>query len=294
MSNAVLFWSIAAAMTGLALAFVLPRLLALRAPPARMRRAAMNAAIYRSELASLAGERAEGLVSDGQYALAREELERRLLRDVADDAPERTAPVSSRRAAMAIAMALPAAAFGVYALFGDPAAVSVAPVAAPATGSVEIPVPGTRADLVRHLAGHPRDGRAWVLLARMDLSADRYEPAADAYRRALEASPKVAADPGIWCEYADALGMAQGGSLAGRPRELVQRALALAPAHPKALEMAGSAAFEQREYGAAVRHWRMLLAQLPEGSRQQRELAAAIARTGPLAVGAGAVPEASR
>ena len=294
MSNGLLFWLIAAAMTALALAFVLPRLLTLRAAPSRMRRAAMNAAIYRSELASLAGERAEGQVSDEQYALAREELERRLLRDVADDGPEPAAPAPSRRAAVAIAIALPAAAFGVYSLFGDPAAVSMAPIAAQATGSIEIPVAGTRADLVRHLASHPRDGRAWVLLARMDLEADRYEPAADAYRRALEASPKVAADAGIWCEYADAFGMAQGGSLAGRPRELVQRALALAPAHPKALEMAGSAAFEQREYTAAAGHWRALLAQLPENSRQQRELAAAIARTERLALAAGANTEVSR
>jgi len=293
-SNALLFWFIAAAMTGLALAFVLPRLLTLHAPPARMRRAAMNAAIYRSELASLAGERAEGQVSDEQYALAREELERRLLRDVADEATEVVAPAPSRRAAMAIAIALPAAAFGVYSLFGDPAAVSMAPVVAQATGGSEIPALGTRADLVRHLASHPRDGRAWVLLARMDLESDRYEPAAHAYRKALDSSSKVAADAGIWCEYADALGMAQGGTLAGTPRELVLHALTLDPAHPKALEMAGSAAFEQREYAAAAGHWRTLLAQLPENSRQQRELAAALARTERLALAAGANMEVNR
>jgi len=292
-SNALYFWLIAAGMTGLALAFVLPRLLTQRAPPARMRRAAMNAAIYRSELASLAGERAEGHVSDEQYALAREELERRLLRDAADEPPAPAAAAPSRRAAVAIAIALPAAAFGVYALFGDPAAVSLRPVAAQASGG-GIPAPETRADLVRHLASHPRDGRGWVLLARMDLEAERYGPAADAFGKALEASPKVAADAGIWCDYADALGMAQGGTLTGRPRELVLRALTLEPAHPKALEMAGSAAFEQREYAVAAGHWRALLAQLPENSRQQRELVAAIARTERLALAAGAATEASR
>ncbi len=72
--------------------------------------------------------------------------------------------------------------------------------------------------------------------------------------------------------------MAQGGTLAGQPRELVMHALTLDPAHPKALEMAGSAAYEQRDYATAVRHWQRLLAQLPERSSEQRELAAAIAR----------------
>jgi cytochrome c-type biogenesis protein CcmH len=293
-SNALCFWLIATAMTGLALAFVLPRLLTLRAPASRIRRAALNAAIYRAELASLAGERADGQVSDAQYALAREELERRLLRDVAADVPEPATPAPSRRAAWAIAVALPLAAFGVYARFGDPAAVTMTPVAMQAAAGGDTPASGSRADLVRHLASHPRDGRAWVLLARMDLEADRYEAAADEYRKALDASPKVAADPGIWCEYADALGMAQGGTLAGRPRELVLRALALDAAHPRALEMAGSAAFEQREFATAVRHWQALLAQMPERSRQHQELAAAIVRAGQLAVVAGGTAQAVR
>ena len=72
--------------------------------------------------------------------------------------------------------------------------------------------------------------------------------------------------PAVWCEYADALGMAQGGRLEGRPRELIERALALNPAHPKALEMAGSAAYERGDFAAAARHWKALLAQLAAGS----------------------------
>ena len=145
------------------------------------------------------------------------------------------------------------------------------------------PRPVARADLVRHLARSPRDGRAWVLLARMDFEADRFADAALAYERALAASPKVATDPAIGCEFADALGMAQGGSLAGRPRELVMRALAQNSAHPKALEMAGSAAFEAGEYASAASYWRQLLSQLAADSPEHRELAAAIARAEELA-----------
>ena len=118
-----------------------------------------------------------------------------------------------------------------------------------------------------------------MILARLQADRDRFEEAAQAYDKALALSSKVATDPAVWCEYADALGMTQGGRLAGRPRELIERALALNPNHPKALEMAGSAEYGQGDYASALRYWRPLLAALEPGSREHTELAAAIART---------------
>jgi len=144
--------------------------------------------------------------------------------------------------------------------------------------SSAVPAPSPRDVLVAELARNPRDCRAWVLLARMESAADRPAEAAAAYEKAVAASPKVAADPAVWCEYADALALTQGGRLAGRPRELVQRALALNAAHPKALEMAGGVAFEAQDYAAAAKYWRDLLAQMPAGTRAYGELEAAIAR----------------
>jgi len=278
MSDALLFWLLAAAMAALAVVFALPGLLARRAPPARGRRTEMNAAIYRGELADLARERAEGRLTELQHARAREEIERRLLADVAG---ERAAPPTAgppRAVPYVMAIALPALAFSLYAVFGNPLAIGEGPAAATAsTGNAGI-VPPRRDELLRHLASNPRDGRGWVLLARMDFETDRYADAAASYEKALATSPKIAADSGVWCEYADALGMAQGGTLAGRPRVLVMRALTLDPAHPKALEMAGSAAYEQQDFAAAAQYWQQLLAQLPAPSVRHRELTAAIAR----------------
>jgi len=135
-----------------------------------------------------------------------------------------------------------------------------------------------RAELDRQIARNPRDGRALVLLARLDMDENRFADAARRYEQAVAAAPKVAADPAVWCEYADALGMTQGRSLAGKPTELIQRALALDAAHPRALEMAGSAAYEQRDYAAAVRWWSLLLAQLAPGTPPHDELSAALDR----------------
>lgn len=160
----------------------------------------------------------------------------------------------------------------------------------PDTRAVEVraPLAAAAADeevgrLRAHLERQPRDARGWVILARLLADADRFEAAAQAYARALAVSSKVAADPAVWCEYADALGMAQGGSLAGRPRELVLRALALDPDHPNALEMAGSSEYERGDYQAALGYWRALLAAQQPGSRAHAELAAAIERTRRLA-----------
>jgi cytochrome c-type biogenesis protein CcmH len=111
------------------------------------------------------------------------------------------------------------------------------------------------------------------------MSANRYREAARSYENGLAASPKVAIDPQVWCELADALGMAQGGSLKGRPRDLVEKALALDPNHPRALEMAGSAAYEAGEYRIALRYWERLLAQLDPASSAYADLSGAIART---------------
>ena len=134
------------------------------------------------------------------------------------------------------------------------------------------------AALEHQIAKYPRDNRARVLKARMDLQAGRYELAAAGYRAALAAAPKVARDAGVWVELAEAQALRQGGTLAGEPRELIRRALGIQADHPQALELAGSAAYEAREFSAAARYWQRLIAQIPASDPRHGELAAAIAR----------------
>jgi len=174
------------------------------------------------------------------------------------------------------ALLLPVLAVGAYALRGAPDAVR-------SPGEAAAVAPALRDALVAQLQRNPRDGRAWVLLARLETAADRHVEAAADYAKAVAASTKVAADPAVWCEYADAIAMTQGGLLAGQPRDLVMHALALDASHPKALEMAGGVAFEARDYAAAAKYWRELLAQIPETTREHEELAIAIARADELA-----------
>ena len=271
------FWLAIAVMIAVALAFVLPRLVSRRAPERGASRAALNADVYRGQLADLDRERASGALAPADYDAARAELQRRLLADVTSDEGA-TVRGSGRVAATAIALLLPTAAIGLYLVFGSPAAIDVSPVSAQASDLSAVDPAAFRRQLDAHIASNPRDGRALVALARLDMTADRFTEAAANFARALEVAPKVARDADVWCEYADALGMAQGGALAGKPAELIGRALALDGRNARALEMAGSAAYERRDYRMAATYWKDLLAQMTPGTPTYAELATAIQR----------------
>jgi cytochrome c-type biogenesis protein CcmH/NrfG len=132
------------------------------------------------------------------------------------------------------------------------------------------------AGLAQQVRRSPRDARAWVLKARADMAAGRHELAVQAYARAMDVGPKVAKDAGVWLEYAEAQGMLQGGRLAGQPRALVERALAINPIHPQALDLAGSAAWESGDFAAAVSYWQRLQQQLAADDPRQRALQRAV------------------
>jgi cytochrome c-type biogenesis protein CcmH len=277
-------------MTAFVVAAVALTLLAIGAVvygPRRQRRSAgdvsqarANAEVLRQQLAELEGDRSRGLLDEAEFARLRDELQRRLLVEAGPMSGAAQGAARPRRALLLYAAALPVAAVLLYWQFGHPQLIGV-PTADPllaAAGPVQDGGDQLLLRLEAHVASAPSDARAWVMLARARMQRDQFEPAALAYRRALDASAKVARDPLIWCEYADALGMAQGGRLAGKPRELIDKALALDGAHPRALEMAGSAAYEAGDFRSAVRYWQQLLTLLPADSNERAQLAAAIAR----------------
>lgn len=146
-----------------------------------------------------------------------------------------------------------------------------------------MPAPGEAAErrsseLERHLRQANGDPRAWILKARLAMQSDRHAKAAAAYAQALAGRSKAVNDAGVWVEYAEALGMRQGRTLLGEPQRLVCKALEIDGRHPRALDLAGSAAWESGDYGGAVAHWQRLLEQLPLGSERHAELTQAIAR----------------
>jgi cytochrome c-type biogenesis protein CcmH len=274
MSSVLLFVLIAAALVAAALAFVLPTLLKARARSDGASRAAVSAEIYRLEVDELQQEVVHGELSPGDAQAAREDLRRRLMTDTRERNTMPAAMTRSRLVALIVAVALPLVAGVLYLTVGRPGALT--------EEEAPLPVDAGKGDYVeqlqKHLSRQPRDGRGWVLLARAQADRNEFKAAAAAYEKAITVSGKVAKDPGVLCEYADALGMAQGGSLSGRPAELIAQAMAIDPAHPVALEMAGSVAYGEGRYADAARYWKQLLANLSPGSERHGELSEAVAR----------------
>jgi cytochrome c-type biogenesis protein CcmH len=271
MSSVVLFSVIALALVAVALAFVVPTLWRSRVRREDGARTEMQADLYRRDLAELQAEVARGELPAEELQAARAELQRRLdaVRAAASPAPSR-----GRLAAIVLAAVLPLAAGAIYLAVGKPGALEEFEVPEEGSGGADY-----LARLQRHLSRQPRDTRGWVLLARAQAERNDFPAAAAAYERALAVpGSKVANDPAVLTEYADALGMTQDGRLDGKPIELIERALAVDPKHPVALEMAGSAAYGAGRYADSVKYWSELLAQIPPGSDRHQQLSAAIER----------------
>ncbi len=130
----------------------------------------------------------------------------------------------------------------------------------------------------------PDDVRGWSLLARSMASLGRFDEAAQAYEHLLTLVPD---DASLLADYADTLGMAQGRSLAGRPYELVKRALVLDPKNRKALALAGTAAMDAGDYALSAQYWRSLAAELAPGSEDEQQVAAVLDELNAKAAAAG-------
>jgi len=292
MTNTLIFWLLVAALLAAALAFLAPALWRRKRGGlgAGDTRTELNAEVYRSQIADLDRDLADGSLDPAHHAAAREELQRRLLADAAEAKQSRAPASAPRWATIGLIVAFPLAAVGLYAWFGSPASVQLEaskPVEGLLTGQAPnqaaLPMRPSFEQLKEHLQREPNDARAWVMIARMFSDAEDWNSAAVAYERAFKASRKVAGDPGVLVEYADVLGMAQGGKLSGPPEEVIRQALLLNGRHPKALEMAGSLAYEKGQFKEAAAYWEDLLSQLDPASRMHAELKAAIDRARSMA-----------
>lgn len=140
------------------------------------------------------------------------------------------------------------------------------------------------ARLEAELKQHPGDGVGWALLARSYVEMGRHAEAVPRYEKAMKLIPD---DPQVLADYADALGMLQGRKLEGKAEQLIRRALTLDPNNVKALRLAGTVAFDRKEFKQAARYWEKAksnLAMETEGAVRQ-ELIAAIAEAKALAGG---------
>jgi len=267
-------------MIVIALAFVLPPMLQQsqeKHANTDDERKQANIAVYRDQLSELEADLRNGIVGKDQYAQDRDEIERRLLEDTATASSKKTAAVSmnGRNTAYVLGLGIPFIAIVFYLKIGEsklienPAA-ATAPPAATASGPPSGPMQRSQeqieanvAGLAKRLESNPNDAEGWMMLARSYSSMEKFSEAANAYGKATELTPKNA---DLWAEYAFAVAMAGGRSLEGKPTELINHALQVDPENAKALQLAGSAAFQAKDYKKAIDYWQRVLKKVPADS----------------------------
>jgi len=281
----ILFWVICALLIVIALAFVLPPALQHSEDVASdNERKQANIEVYRDQLSELEADRLNGIVAEDQYSVDRDEIERRLLEDTATTRSKKTtgvAPINARNTAYLLGIGLPLVAIVLYMRIGEPDRITnPAPVGAPPSAASAAPPERTQeqieanvAKLAERLKSSPNDVQGWTMLARSYSSMKKYSEAANAYAKATELNPK---DADLLAEYAFVTGMAEGRSLEGKPTEIINRALKVDPENAKALQLAGSAAFQAKDYKKAIDYWQRVLKKVPPGSEDAETITARI------------------
>ncbi len=256
------FWLTGAALVVLVLALVLRPLLAHRAG-GPVSRSAANISIYRDQLRELEGDLSAGTLAQADYERARAELEARLLEDVRE-APAPAPRPASRLPVLATAALVPVVAFVVYFAVGNPSAL-VRQAESPHLSAQQVEAMVQR--LAEKMRENPNDVEGWKLLGRSYAALGRFDQAVEAFSKAAAAAPR---DPDLLADFADVLAMAQNQKLDGEPEKLVKRALELDPNHMKSLALAGTAAYERKDYAAAATYWQRMLPNVQPGSEDER------------------------
>jgi cytochrome c-type biogenesis protein CcmH len=110
--------------------------------------------------------------------------------------------------------------------------------------------------LAARLEANPEDPRGWDMLARSYVVLGRHREAIEALERLRALTGET---PELMVRLADALSREAGGTLAGRPAELVAQALAVDPNNRAGLWLAGMIAAERGDYFGAIGRWKELL-----------------------------------
>lgn len=145
--------------------------------------------------------------------------------------------------------------------------------------------------LAQRLQQQPNDAAGWAMLGRSYLAMQRHADAVAALQKSLALQPQ---DAQTHADLADALAFVAGRRFDGEPERLIQRALQLDPRNAKALELAGTLAFDRQDFKQAALRWQEALAVLNPQSpnalnlqagivQAQRRLAGAAPDPGPAA-----------
>jgi cytochrome c-type biogenesis protein CcmH len=222
-------------------------------------RESSNLDIHRDQLSELQKDLEAGTLAADRYEQAKNELERRVLEEAVLPAHTRQATISGKTVPIALSILIPLTAVLLYLYLGNLQGVGAPRHPAADLSSITADqFQDMTVKLAARMQQNPGDAEGWKMLGRAYRAMDRYGEANGAYRKAVELRPQ---DADLLADYAESLALGAGRDLAGEPTRLLDRALKLEPHNTKVLTLSGSAAFERKDYKAAIGYWEMVLKQ---------------------------------
>ena len=261
------FWIISALLVVVALAIVLPPLVAggQRADDSRQ---TVNRAVFDRKLRELEEDLKRDLIGREQFEAARADLKRTLIDDLADYSQ----PVfkkSGKTMAVAVLLAVPVISVFMY-LEVDNGLASLSDdfQAGISDRDRMLTVEQAIRSLEHKLRDTPDDLAGWSMLGRSYLALGNFSRAVDAYERAYVLSKGADAD--ILVGYAEAQALAAGQQFDEDTMAFFVRAVQIDPHHERALWYAGYAAYHLNDYQSSVEYWERLLRQVPNDQPEAR------------------------
>ena len=254
----IAFASVAFLLLVAAVAIVLWPLLR-RSNPAVVARELSNLDIHRDQFSELERDLEAGTLGADRYEQAKDELERRVLDEAAAPAEAARPAAPGKAIPVALAVVIPLTAVLLYLYLGNLQGLVALPHPAADMSSITADqFKDMTAKLAARMQKNPGDAEGWKMLGRAYRAIEQFGEANNAYGKAVELRPQ---DAELLADYAESLALAAGRSLTGEPTRLLDRALKLEPRNTKGLTLSGSAAFERKDYKAAIGYWETVITQ---------------------------------
>ena len=259
----VTFWILAAGMI-LVASIVVARVFIKETKAGDENSNILSLAIYEKRLVELDRDRKSGVLTEVQAGAERLELERTLLEEInsnISDSDGNAEPAAEVRkdwpAAAIIVLFIPVASILFYYQLGSPELINGGTAPSQSIGEHgDLKIEDMVARLAQKMEQNPDDPQGWRMLTRSYMAMGRYSDAARAAERLYKLTGD---DPDVLLEYADALAMANNSTMAGKPEELVQKALTLDPDNVTGLWLAGMARSERGDLKSAINYWQQAL-----------------------------------
>ncbi len=270
------FWFIVVLLIIAALLFIIPPLFQESVGDVesdRSKRDELSVAVFKDQIVELERDLSNGSLSQEQFVLAKQDIERELLEStqaeqvMLSSGDKIANAMAAKASAWVIIIALPILTISFYNSFGggpeafDP---SLIQSQVDAEGHQGSNVEEMIATLTQRLEANPDDAEGWAMLGRSYYFVQQYGASAQSYANAI--TKQQVENPDLYADYADAQALANNRSLQGKPMESVIRAIQLDPNHTKSLWLAGTGAYQAKDWAEAKRYWEHLLSLMPQGS----------------------------